>query len=296
MTLDLTLRYPGRYGAKTSEYPQGKFENETSLGANDKSYLEVDWTNDLYGFLGAILNDAGESPNNVIDTGDASQLFDALVKSMRKNLGPPEYVATLDFSSGSSWSKVTGFTWFRVTKYGGGGGGEGALFDSGKRVTGGGGGGGQKIVTYYRSDDLPSSVPFQLGAGGAGGISPPSGAVAASGGSTTFNGEFPAVGGLAAGRRFLVNPEHPWQGGGGGAAAGVYENSESVSGRSGRNGSVADDTENVRFLTTAKGGISHYPSGGNGYGGDGGIFSADGSFASNGSSGGQGVIIIEGIR
>lgn len=202
MALDLTSRYPGRFGAKTSANPQGKFENETALGANDKAYLESDWVNDLYGFLGAILNDAGETPNNVIDTGDSSQFFDALISAMnRRYLNEKPSIEII--ASDGTWNKPTDeYRYFEVYAIGGGGGGSscGLVSDTGYfSTTGGGGGSGMTVKSLVNYADMPSSVAVTIGAGGVGASNATRGNVAGgNGGATSFGSIAIASGGLGA--------------------------------------------------------------------------------------------------
>ena len=78
MALDRSNRYPGRFENPTTEQPQGAFKNRTSPTAEDGSYFEADWANDMSGFFGAILSNAGVSPNGSVDTASSSQVYDAL--------------------------------------------------------------------------------------------------------------------------------------------------------------------------------------------------------------------------
>ena len=78
MALKRNERYPGRFENPTTEQPQGAFKNRTSPPAEDGSYFEADWANDMSGFFGAILSNAGVSPNGSVDTASSSQVYDAL--------------------------------------------------------------------------------------------------------------------------------------------------------------------------------------------------------------------------
>lgn len=78
MALDRSNRYPGRFENPTTAQPQGAFKNRTSPTAEDGSYFEADWANDMGGFFGAILSNAGVSPNGTVDTASSSQVYDAL--------------------------------------------------------------------------------------------------------------------------------------------------------------------------------------------------------------------------
>lgn len=289
MALDLTSRYPGRYGAKSSAYPQGSFENETALGNNDKSYFEQDWANDVFGFLGAILNDAGETPNNVIDTGTASQIFDALIVSLRKNSSMPEFIAEL--TSGTSFAKPSGFSWFRVTKYGGGGGGDGSDIDTNNRKMGGGGSAGGKVVTYYKSEDLPSSIAYSIGAGGSAGDKDLGPNLSGSGGLTTFNGELPAPGGRGGGRFFLGDDVN-WEGAQ--PIPPTIAGSENMAGPGGDDGVVTSKT--IPFYSASEaGGGNSWPNS-YGRGGRGGGLVGSGTITVDGLPGSDGAIVIEGFK
>lgn len=78
MALKRNERYPGRFENPTTAQPQGAFKNRTSPTSQDGSYFEADWANDMGGFFGAILSNAGVSPNGSVDTASSSQVYDAL--------------------------------------------------------------------------------------------------------------------------------------------------------------------------------------------------------------------------
>ena len=88
MALDRSNRYPGRFENPTTASPQGAFKNRTSPTAQDGSYFEADWANDWDGFFARILNVAGVTPNGVIDTGSASQMYDALKSLFLQRANP----------------------------------------------------------------------------------------------------------------------------------------------------------------------------------------------------------------
>lgn len=83
MALNLDERYPGRANGKTLSYPQGSFKNRTSPTAKDGTYLEQDWANDWAAFFQSLIKDAGITPNNAVDTVEASQYFDALILTIQ---------------------------------------------------------------------------------------------------------------------------------------------------------------------------------------------------------------------
>ena len=123
MALDRSNRYPGRFENPTTGQPQGAFKNRTSPTAEDGSYFEADWANDMSGFFGAILSNAGVSPNGTVDTASSSQVYDALktlfplAAGFTGSLGPSGYVQIPLMISGTSrilkinwapWSGTTG--------------------------------------------------------------------------------------------------------------------------------------------------------------------------------------------
>lgn len=83
MALNLPNKYPGRFDATSTDHPQGKFKNRTSPTAQDGSYLERDWLNDWGGFFGALLRNAGLTPNETVDTAQSSQFYDAMMAVSR---------------------------------------------------------------------------------------------------------------------------------------------------------------------------------------------------------------------
>lgn len=96
MSLIYPNRYPGRWDPTSAQYPQGKFKNRSSPTAKDGSFCEMDWANDWAGFFGAILKNAGVTPNGSVDTATASQLYDAL-RLLMLGILPKRTFATNDF-------------------------------------------------------------------------------------------------------------------------------------------------------------------------------------------------------
>jgi hypothetical protein len=90
MALDPSTKYPGQI--LTSDpvgYPYGRPRNESGTGARNGTPLEEAWVSDLWGFLQAILLQAGITPSGTADKVGASQYLEAL-----------EYIAThTDFTS-----------------------------------------------------------------------------------------------------------------------------------------------------------------------------------------------------
>lgn len=87
MAVKRNERYPGRFDNPTASRPQGAFKNRSAPGAQDGSYLEKDWANDWDGFFARLLTVSGIAPNGVVDSGASSQLFDAMIASVKLNLG-----------------------------------------------------------------------------------------------------------------------------------------------------------------------------------------------------------------
>lgn len=85
MAINLDERYPGRANPKTLDYPQGSFKNRTSPTSKDGTYLEQDWANDMLAFFQSMLKEAGIAANGQVDTAQASQYFDALIKNIQNN-------------------------------------------------------------------------------------------------------------------------------------------------------------------------------------------------------------------
>lgn len=93
MAINLDERYPGRANGKTLSYPQGSFKNRTSPTAKDGTYLEQDWANDQLAFFQSLIKDAGMTANGVVDTVQASQYFNALIKVVANRFAPLESAA-----------------------------------------------------------------------------------------------------------------------------------------------------------------------------------------------------------
>lgn len=87
-----------RWKAPSSDYPQGSFINGTGQGKRDGSYAKAEWANDIYGALGAILKNGGQTPNGQVETANNSQVFSALKKIIKNDIdtlgGDPSAVAS----------------------------------------------------------------------------------------------------------------------------------------------------------------------------------------------------------
>lgn len=97
MAIKLIDEYPGRVASPSAEYPDGAFRNQSAPGAEDGSYPDQAWTNDLWGFTRAILELMGVEPNGTPDAANASQILDALEGRILYYMGFDPYVS---FESG----------------------------------------------------------------------------------------------------------------------------------------------------------------------------------------------------
>ena len=187
MALDRSNRYPGRFENPSAAHPQGAFKNRTSPTAEDGSYFEADWANDWDGFFARILTVAGVTPNGVIDTGSASQLYDALLSAMPgRLLGAPKV-----FTSNGTYTPTSGTKAILVEVLGAGGGGGGASAANTSSIgLGTGGAGGAYAKSFLTT--VPASQAVTVGAGGASGTA---------GGASSF-GSINAPGGNAGSNNF----------------------------------------------------------------------------------------------
>ena len=69
-----------RWEPPSADYPQGKFINGTGEGKRNGSYCKAEWANDIFGFLGALLYNAGMPINGQVETARNSQFYNALAK------------------------------------------------------------------------------------------------------------------------------------------------------------------------------------------------------------------------
>lgn len=88
MSLNRSKKYPGRFSLPTVDHPQGAFKNRSAPGAQDGSFCDQDWANDWDGFFARILNVANVTPNETIDSGTNSQLFDSLMSLVLRRQSP----------------------------------------------------------------------------------------------------------------------------------------------------------------------------------------------------------------
>lgn len=119
MALKLNERYPGRFNNPTTSYPQGSFKNRTAPTAQDGSYLEQDWMNDIMGLLGRLITVSGVTLNGNVDTALSSQYYDAMSAIFAK-LASPAFSGTPTAPTAASGDNSTQLatTAFVQTKFG----------------------------------------------------------------------------------------------------------------------------------------------------------------------------------
>lgn len=92
-------QYPGRVGAVSAEYPDGKARDRSGPGLQDGTPLGEDWVNDFFGFEQALLSFAGLTASGTPEQVGASQLLDAILKMVLNLLG---FDAPVPYTSGLS--------------------------------------------------------------------------------------------------------------------------------------------------------------------------------------------------
>lgn len=190
MALDRSNRYPGRFENPTTEQPQGAFKNRTSPTAEDGSYFEADWANDMSGFFARVLNVAGVTPNGTVDNGTNSQLYDALMTAT-----PGRLLAVRVFTTNALVSKTAGAKKWKIKAVGGGGGSSAAVATGvGQTSMSGGGGAGAYGEGIYDVTAI-NSLQVTIGAGGTAGTS--SSVYGSDGGTTSVGTLISCPGGKA---------------------------------------------------------------------------------------------------
>lgn len=69
-----------RWEPPSEDFPMGKFIDGTAEGKRNGSYCKAAWANNIFGFFGALLHNAGMTPDGQVDTARNSQLYNAVVK------------------------------------------------------------------------------------------------------------------------------------------------------------------------------------------------------------------------
>ncbi|MCC3682017.1 hypothetical protein LLE75_03675 [Staphylococcus epidermidis] len=199
MALDRSNRYPGRFENPTVEQPQGAFKNRTSPTAEDGSYFEADWANDMSGFFARVLNVAGVTPNGTVDNGVNSQLYDALMTAT-----PGRLLNVRAFTTDTVVSKTPGAKKWRIRAVGGGGGSSAAVATgAGQTSMSNGGGAGAYAEGIYDVATI-NSLQVTIGAGGAGGTA--SSTYGGDGGTTSVGTLISCPGGKAGQPAGPANP------------------------------------------------------------------------------------------
>lgn len=199
MALDRSNRYPGRFENPTVEQPQGAFKNRTSPTAEDGSYFEADWANDMSGFFARVLNVAGVTPNGTVDNGVNSQLYDALMTAT-----PGRLLNVRVFTTDTVVSKTPGAKKWRIRAVGGGGGSSAAVATgAGQTSMSNGGGAGAYAEGIYDVATI-NSLQVTIGAGGAGGTA--SSTYGGDGGTTSVGTLISCPGGKAGQPAGPANP------------------------------------------------------------------------------------------
>lgn len=162
MALDRSNRYPGRFENPTTAQPQGAFKNRTSPTAEDGSYFEADWANDMSGFFAKILNVAGVTPNGTVDNGSSSQLYDAMLLAT-----PGRLINVQVFTAGGQYTPSAGMNFILAHMIGGGGASGGTPATSSSQ-TGGVAAGNSGAYAYIKAyaSDIGAGKAVSVGAGG----------------------------------------------------------------------------------------------------------------------------------
>ncbi len=87
MAVQPKLLYPAQIVTTVAAYPYGKARNDGVPGDASGTPLEKAWVNDLWGFLQAILVEAGVSPSGQPDKVGSSQYLDALRAIVDRSVG-----------------------------------------------------------------------------------------------------------------------------------------------------------------------------------------------------------------
>jgi len=78
MALRLIDQYPGQVAPVDANYPHGAPRNVSAPSAGDGTPWEEAWVKDIYGFLSALIDDAGITHSGTADTSPSSQYLQAL--------------------------------------------------------------------------------------------------------------------------------------------------------------------------------------------------------------------------
>jgi len=110
MAIKLQDEYPGQVLTGVGGWPHGKPKNQSSAGSGDGTPLEATWTSDLHGFLQALLDAAGLSPDGSPDKVGASQYLDAIKAIFPANTGGT-FSPDSELEIGGQGFRVSGDFW-----------------------------------------------------------------------------------------------------------------------------------------------------------------------------------------
>lgn len=162
--------------------------------------------------------------------GGPTYVFQTPVWLLKAALEPPlTRIASLILTTSGTYAKPVGLKHLQVTVIGGGGGaGQANSTLASQSSAVGGGGGGGTVMHWFNAADLPASIPYTVGAGGAGGNS------GGAGGGSTFFGLSAAGGsGSPAGTAGAGSFLHALPGAGGAASGGNILNTYGSTGEYG---------------------------------------------------------------
>lgn len=164
MALKRDARYPGRFVAANTAHPQGAFKNRSTPTAQDGSFLEADWMNDIDGFFARILNVAGVTPNGSVDDGSSSQLYNAML------LATPGRLANVQVITASGTvTKTANVKRWKIRLVGGGGGSSSAAATGSGQVSVSNGGGSGAYAEGIYDVSAITTIAVTVGVGGNGG-------------------------------------------------------------------------------------------------------------------------------
>jgi len=110
MAIKLQDEYPGQVLTGQGGWPHGKPKNQSSAGSGDGTPFEAAWMSDLHGFLQALLDDAGVSPDGNPDRVAASQYLEAIKAIFPANTGGT-FNPSSELEIGGQGLRVSGDFW-----------------------------------------------------------------------------------------------------------------------------------------------------------------------------------------
>lgn len=102
MAIRPDTKYSGQIDTSDStNYPYGKARNVTTSGDGTGTPLEKDWLNDWWGFVQHLFDETSSVPSGNVDTAVSSQIYDTLLKILKRDL-PVRYVGLVTSPSSST--------------------------------------------------------------------------------------------------------------------------------------------------------------------------------------------------